>query len=348
MTYNKQRIEWIDYLKAFACLLVVIGHLIQSLQKSNIDPYVNITSFIDYFIYLFHMPLFMCVSGFLYCKYSKRYTINEYRKFTIKKFLNLAIPYFTFYIMFVGINMIFSTSVNTKRGIDDILNIFNNPMPPYWFLYSLLSLFIIIPLIEYVCKYNKRLVFSLLIILKIVSIFVKTNIYFIDTIMSYAIYFYFGCFIKEEKEYNRKHKENFLFISLYFIFSLVYYNYRIILNSNIIGIFNIIFAIAGIWICINIFRTKFKSIFLNTFKKYTFQIYLMHTIFAAGIRIVLLKLNIDNYFIHLIIGLILSIYVPVLISIISEKIKYTDFFFYPIKTIEELKERKKRYVREEA
>ncbi len=343
----KKRIEWVDYLKAFACFLVVVGHLIQSLQKANIDTYNHITSFINYLIYLFHMPLFMCVSGFLYCKYSSRYSINEYRKFIVKKFFNLAIPYFTFYIMFVGVNMIFSTSVNTNRGIVDILNMFNNPMPPYWFLYSLLSIFIAIPLVEYVCSYNKKIVFLLLMLFKILSVLVKTNIYFVDTIMGYAIYFYFGCFIKEEKECKEKYRENVLLVGLYLIFSLVYYNYRKMLSDNIIEMLNILFALAGIWICVNIFRNKVKSIFLNTFKNYTFQIYLMHTIFAAGVRIILLKLNIDNYFIHLIVGLAVSIYVPVLISIISKKIKYTDFFFYPIKTIRELRERKERYAREE-
>ena len=39
---NKERILWIDYVKVFACILVVLGHLIQSLQKSNIDNFENI------------------------------------------------------------------------------------------------------------------------------------------------------------------------------------------------------------------------------------------------------------------------------------------------------------------
>ena len=106
--------------------------------------------------------------------------------------------------------------------------------------------------------------------------------------------------------------------------------------SNFIGIF---FAIAGIYVCVNVFRGINKLILLDTFKKYTFQIYLMHTIFAAGARIMLLKIGITNYSIHLIIGLLVSIYIPVIVSIFSKKIKYTEIFFYPIKTITELKER---------
>ena len=62
---KKERIEWLDYLKSFTCFLVVLGHLMQSLQKAKIDNLENVTSFIVWFIYLFHMPLFMCMSGFL-------------------------------------------------------------------------------------------------------------------------------------------------------------------------------------------------------------------------------------------------------------------------------------------
>ena len=45
----------------------------------------------------------------------------------------------------------------------------------------------------------------------------------------------------------------------------------------------------------------------------------MHTIFAAGVRILLCKLGITNYSIHFVLGLIASIYLPIIISIICEK-----------------------------
>lgn len=55
----------------------------------------------------------------------------------------------------------------------------------------------------------------------------------------------------------------------------------------------------------------------------------------------MLKLGIQNYIIHFIIGLLVSIYVPVLIGIICKKTKYLSFSFYPIKIIKEIKEKKK-------
>ena len=141
---NNDRIKWIDYTKAFACLLVVIGHLLMSLR--SIDNYSAVTEFIIWFIYLFHMPLFMCMSGMLYHKRTQIKTVKEYKKFELKKIINLLVPYATFYSITMALNMLFSSSVNTPKGIKEWLGIFNNPITPYWFLYALLSIFIIVPI----------------------------------------------------------------------------------------------------------------------------------------------------------------------------------------------------------
>lgn len=332
-----KRIEWVDYLKAFACFLVVLGHLLQSLQISNIDLHQDITTFIIWFIYLFHMPLFMCMSGYLYLKTKKEFSWEEYKKFEFKKFINLAVPYFTFYLLFILLNMTFAKSVNTSRGIDDLLRIFNNPIAPYWFLYALLSIFIIVPLLEKILKNDKKKIMAILVILKIISIFVKTNIYFIDSIMSYSIYFYLGSIILNDNDL--KGMKTMILVFIYIILSIIFYKLKDNIPTYMIEIAKVFFAILGIYICINLFKNIKKVAFLDTFKEHTFQIYLLHTIFAAGIRILLIKIGIYNYAIHFIIGLIISIYVPVIISIISKKIKYTNFFFYPQKTIKELRGR---------
>lgn len=346
MEKQLKRIEWIDYLKAFACILVVIGHLIQSFQKSDIDNYQSVTSFINWFIYLFHMPIFFCISGYLYEKTKKDFTWNNYKNFEIKKIVNLAIPYFTFYLLFVGINMLFSNSVNTPRGIDDILDIFNNPMAPYWFLYALLSIFIVIPIIEKVFKNKKYLIIITLLFLKIGSIFIKTNVYFLDMIFANAFYFYLGNFInnKELKKENgiRKSIYNMLMALVYIAIAIIIYMNIREINNYVFEIIKIVMAVAGIFISVNIFKMIKSSKILDTMKNYTFQIYLLHTIFAAGIRIVLMKIGIQNYIIHFIAGMLASIYIPVLIGIICNKTLYLNFFFYPTKTIEKIKKSYRR------
>ena len=342
---NKKRILWIDYLKVFACILVVLGHLIQSLQKSNIDNFENITSFINWFIYLFHMPLFFVASGYLYELKKKGFSLKQYKGFIIKKIINLGIPYLTFYLAYVLINMIFASSVNSPKGINEIIGIVNNPMPPYWFLYALLSIFIFIPLLEKLLKNKKNLIFILLLCLKVLSVFINTNIYLIDSFFENAVYFYLGSILKVVFEKKRNINTNnilysFFAIFIYIIISIVFYLNIDNIGYNLSEIIKIAFAIFAVLICINIFRKIKTNFIFENLKNYTFQIYLLHTIFAAGFRIVLLKVGISNYAIHFIIGLIASIVIPIIVGKICEKTKYLNFFFYPIKTLDEVKNKK--------
>ena len=341
MTANG-RIKWIDYAKAFACLLVVIGHLLMSLRA--IDNYSCVTEFIIWFIYLFHMPLFMCLSGILYHKQTKIITFKEYKSFELKKFINLVIPYVTFYSITMILSMIFSDSINTPKGINEWIGILNNPIAPYWFLYALLSIFIIVPLLDKFFKSNKKIVLFIFAILKIISVFITPNIYFIKSIMMYGFYFYLGAYIKIE-EINNKKKSNLLFIFpfLYLFLAIILYIYKGSVNGIIMEYTKILFAISGIFLVTYLLKHVNKSKFFDTYKKYTLHIFLMHTIFAAGIRIVMYNIGIYNYFVHLIIGLLFSIYIPVLVGIISDKIGITNFFFYPLKTIEEYKKGKKQW-----
>lgn len=59
--YMKERIAYIDRLKGFAILLVVIGHVIQFLYCP--DKFDDNAVF--RFIYSFHMPLFFVLSGWV-------------------------------------------------------------------------------------------------------------------------------------------------------------------------------------------------------------------------------------------------------------------------------------------
>lgn len=155
----------------YACILVVLGHLLQGLNKSNIQWNENLYYYINTFIYIFHMPLFICLSGYLYSKYTKINNVKEYLVFLKKKLINLGIPYIIFYIIFVLINILFSTQVNSQKGVEDILNILTKPIAPYWFLYELFFIFLLIPIIEKVFKKDSKKIFIFLVILKMLGIF---------------------------------------------------------------------------------------------------------------------------------------------------------------------------------
>ena len=71
-----KRIDYLDYSKGIAIILVVLGHIFNG---GNIKTY----------IYSFHIPLFFIISGYLF-NYSN---INSFNEFISKKTKVYLIPY---------------------------------------------------------------------------------------------------------------------------------------------------------------------------------------------------------------------------------------------------------------
>ena len=68
--------------------------------------------------------------------------------------------------------------------------------------------------------------------------------------------------------------------------------------------------------------------------KYTMPIFLMHTLFAAPMRSVLLKIGVTNAAVHVALGLGISFAGPIMAAWIMKKTKWLEFFLYPNKFVE--------------
>ena len=67
--------------------------------------------------------------------------------------------------------------------------------------------------------------------------------------------------------------------------------------------------------------------------KYTMPIFLMHTLFAAPTRAVLLKIGVTNAVAHVALGLGISFAGPIVAAWVMKKTKYLEFFLYPSKVL---------------
>ena len=61
----KKRLFWIDTIRGFAIFAVVIQHALQR-TLTGLNPNDLTIMHINDFIYCFNMPLFFCISGFLW------------------------------------------------------------------------------------------------------------------------------------------------------------------------------------------------------------------------------------------------------------------------------------------
>lgn len=85
--------------------------------------------------------------------------------------------------------------------------------------------------------------------------------------------------------------------------------------------------ILGVMACISVIgfirNSSNKNIkTMNYLAQYTMPIYLMHTIVAAPTRIILVKLGITNFVLHIFIGIAVSIGGPILITNILRHCKW--------------------------
>lgn len=96
------RVEYVDALKGFAILCVVIGHTITKLYDAPFTTmlfdYPFVTMFWWRVIYSFHMPLFMFISGYLFCK-NEGYTLLVALKTLWKRTYTLLLPFLSWLLI---------------------------------------------------------------------------------------------------------------------------------------------------------------------------------------------------------------------------------------------------------
>jgi fucose 4-O-acetylase-like acetyltransferase len=123
------RVSYIDALRGFAILLVVLGHAIQySVVDYDAQPVFRL-------IYAFHMPLFMFISGFVYHHDSR----NPW-PFLRKKLQFLVLPFFSWLL----VSFLWFHTINAHNAIEFLLGVFKSPdAGGLWFLWVLFLIYIV-------------------------------------------------------------------------------------------------------------------------------------------------------------------------------------------------------------
>lgn len=96
-------------------------------------------------------------------------------------------------------------------------------------------------------------------------------------------------------------------------------------HNGILACVAVILMVAG-------FEEKFGR-GMDFLAKYTMPIFLMHTLSAAPLRSVLMKVGIENAVVHVVLGLGISFAGPITAAWIMKKTKWLEFFLYPNKFI---------------
>lgn len=298
---KKYNLNNISLVGVIAMILVLLGHAgCVYAGKWDYDLVYNNSETIKYiteYIYSFHMPLFIFISGYLY--FYNKVVLGKYkvrRDFIKNKFHRLLIPYIITGVFFmIPVQMIFRVYKDNHSFLYKVINgILLTKQPAHlWFLLALFNIFLIFYCIEDNFK-NRNIIlnFLLLALINIIS-YKMPSIYGIRSSLQYLIYFYMGYIFCQYIDYIKYYAKNkkYLFVLHLLLFNIQYFllntmNINTIYFKVLVGVVGQMISIMGIsYIFMYIYKLSGTDVMVNKItrsktyniiNKNKFYIYLVH------------------------------------------------------------------------
>lgn len=266
----KKRIDWIDIAKGIAIILMVIGHII---------PYNNLIVW----IFSFHMPLFIILSGITYKipKDKENLKIN-FKKYLKKLFLPYAITLLICTIIRVLKSVdVFSLDIFFKElakyflwgnGCDyNFLGINFTGVGPIWFLITLFFSKLIFDFINYKASKNNLITniiiysFCLLLGLEIGEVLWLPQ--GLDLVLIFLFYLYVGYLLKTQFD-NLKVNKTLIFVIAFAIWGIclgMNMFVELAMRGYPLGLLSIIESLCASYCIIELCKIMAKNKYLNRF-----------------------------------------------------------------------------------
>ena len=301
----KERNLLFDNLKGLLIFLVVLGHSLELLKNNY-----RIADIIYTFIYIFHMPSFIFISGY-FSKDLKKSQDTAFEKFLIP-FLIITLPWNIALVLL---------------GITDFYSFFT-PAWAMWYLYTMFIWKLILP---YILKIKN--IFKISIFLGILAgLFIEFNNFMsISRTITFLPYFLAGYFFDENLIYKIRNKNHipFLLLLIFTLLLSIFFSISNFIPAEFLWLdrpfVNLKYPIRlGLIIRISLYFLGFlmiftlinlitcKKCFLSKVGKNTLSIYLLH-IFLVGSFFGISR-NIENNLLNLFLCIISSIIITYILS----------------------------------
>lgn len=280
----KERYKELDIMKGIGIILVYLGHNfnLYGLEWNKLFLYLHGT------IYSFHMPLFFFISGLL-SNTKKDINLEKFYKGKLKR---LLVPYLFINLVDFFPRTLFPKLVNSEFGGAKEILFYGTKIS--WFVYTLFIIFMIFPFLDkYILKKDKYYLFGIiLVIVNYLKIFENIEIFSLNKVAIYLLYFYIGYIFKlfyKEKIKNGIGSKNFIFLIIGVIFLSLSYKYYYLNYFN-----SVLFAILGIWFVLNISLRIKENIIIYKFFNFlginSLTFYLIEGFITVVYRVLLLRI----------------------------------------------------------
>lgn len=333
------RIGYIDAMKGFAILLVVLGHIGIGYYNADVYPQ-NWKLFYSIYnlIYSFHMPLFFSLSGYVFYtayfdKNNKPSTARIYSRIE-----NLAAVYFIFGISMGLVKVFAGKLANEETSFLDVALIVIKPLAPYWYLYVLILLYLIFaqPFINKIGRIKIAVMVTLAIIC---GDFLSIPWFSLSNFLFYLFFFYIGI---AHRKYERSIIGNVKITVPLCIVSIIIVIYlwnweHVISSYHSVNIVVALGIVLTIWYLFENVSWLGNSKLLRQCGRYSLEIYVIHHTLTAGFRAIFPRIGITSAYVSLILNMLLSTSIPILFALCCKRLGIYGLFFEPVNYLQKLK-----------
>lgn len=326
----RQRVDWVDYAKGIGIFLVVVGHVLRGLDGDAMLEGRTWFPVVDNWIYAFHMPLFFFLSGL----FATRAVRESPSTFLVKRLKGVAYPYFV-WILIIGVTRSVAYD-GVDAGVSFLTGYWRILFDPYdifWFLYALF-------LISVVYYGMRKMGLSALVSL---AVLVVLNLVFeiadldlawrpANYFCLYAPYFAVGALFMDKGWAARLNEMPTVLKSSLVAFGLgllLVWSLRDALVAGSPVLWAASLGIVAVILIALQFQTLGSPDFVRRWGNLSLQIYVAHTLVGAVVRLALVKMGVESVVLHVVAGVILGLYIPILIYEVGNRIGFP--YLYSLK-----------------
>ena len=325
-----RRANWVDTAKGIGILLVVYGHVARGVYAAHLPIDEHTFRVVDDVLYSFHMPLFFFLSGLFFLKsWNQRGT----RAFVSSKLATLVYPYVIWSLLQGFLEIILSRYTNKHATLSQVLSLLWHPRQQFWFLYALFFVCLLFAVIYHLRPAQRPLVvLGLSLLAYVMSPFVP-NIGPFFYLAGFSVFFALGILLSRDA---RPFEPSTRLIGpawvLFAFLHFVVQRYGAFPQASASALLSLLIAVLGIAGTCGLSRLLDRNgdrLFAYLGRR-SLPIYLMHTIAASGVRIVLQKFgHIDLVPVHLIVGTLAGVLGPLVVLHVIERFRIRGLFTPP-------------------
>lgn len=328
----EQRLDWVDYAKGVGIILVVFAHNLGGQYISGIPLPEGLAAVIPY-AYSFHMPLFFFLSG-LFATYSYR---KGFLSFSQSKLRTILYPFVVWSLILGTIQVKMVAYVNHPLpGGHSPLFFLIRPVEQMWFLQALFFMYVFFALAQKLAVPPKWFFF----LSAVLTLAVSPAIHDVTVKVALLNFIYFGAGVGLHSGVNARLLgaktgpllATFLAalcVQLFLVFGLrsvpAFYG-----SEALTRVAMAFLGIASISAVSEVFHRLHAVQWLRVIGQYSMPIFLMHTIFGSGTRIILVRfLHLHNPYLHAGSELAAGVSIPMLIAFLLSRRNTPWVFEWP-------------------